>query len=100
MKKFNKPLAEDMKSGFKKAETSLDDIGAEVKLIADQLAGGSLLGLTGDALYNALAITLKQRIDSLSAKMNELASDVEKARDDFERAEYENWLRFQNGGTV
>lgn len=96
MTKFNKALADDMKSGFNKAQGKLEDISIEVNQIANDLAGGCLLGLTGDALYDALNGTLKSAVDRLSYKMGELAADVENAREEYERAEYENWLRYNN----
>lgn len=97
MKQFNRTLGENMKSSFESAEDELRDIATSATQLANQLAAGALLGLTGDEFYNALATTLNTVVNDLADKMNELAGDVQDARDAYDEAERRARELFEQG---
>ncbi|MEM7800644.1 MAG: hypothetical protein AAF633_15730 [Chloroflexota bacterium] len=97
IKRFSRPLGEAMADAFNTAEGELRDMAQGVNQVANILASGGLLGLTGDEFYNALAQTLYKVVDDLADKMDELKGDVEDARRRYDEAEARAKAQFEQG---
>jgi len=81
------PLMDEMSKTFNQGEQQLQQTAKEMKAIAAAMQGGALLGDGGKAFAEALNTTLATRIDKLARKFNELASDVQKAKQEMIEAD-------------
>ena len=70
----------EMIKGFKDAQQQLQDTLTAVKNLGKDMEGGALLGQAGQTFQGALNGPLTKALQKLSAKMGELAGDVEGAR--------------------
>lgn len=85
-----------MTKEFKAAQQQLEDAVKAMSTIGKEMEGGGLEGQAGQTMVGALNGPLTKAIKKLSAKMGELASDVDGARARLEDGVKTAKTRFQN----
>ena len=73
------PMMEEMVQLFNDASSEIQEAIDEMGTVATQLENGTLNGMTGDALVNALRTDLRTSLETLRDKMSELSTDVDQA---------------------
>ena len=87
-------LMEDAIHAHRDGAQRLEDIVSELEHIAVAFEDGILLGLGGEAFSEALRAYMNPAIGRLRDKLEENAQDLQKAMDEFRKAEEENRRRF------
>lgn len=92
---MNYQTMREMTKEFNNAEKQLQETLQAVKKQAKDIEGGALLGQAGQSFQSALNGPLTKALQKLSAKMKELAADVEGARAFYEDGETKSQSRFK-----
>lgn len=77
--RFNFPVMRDMKRACENTAAQIDDSVDKMKAVAQQMEDGALHGKGGDRAKEAVRNTLIPKMQLLSAKLREQASDIQKS---------------------
>lgn len=72
-------IAEAMAQTFQQSQQQVQDTMSAIQSMANQVEGGALLGLGGDALVDAMRNQLSPSLQKLADKFAELQGDVQAA---------------------
>ena len=92
---MNYQTMREMTKEFSAAEKQLGETLSAVKKQAKDIEGGALQGKAGQTFQAALNGPLTKALQKLSAKMKELAGDIEGARAFYEDGETKSQSRFK-----
>ena len=93
--KLNYQMADEMVATFKKGAEQLETTSKEMQSIAATLEDGALLGRAGTTFTDAVRNKLCPAINNLTAKFNELAKDVTKAKQFMQEADKQSRSKFK-----
>lgn len=94
VQKMDYDQAEEMIRILNASAGQLDDLGGEMRQIAERLDGGVLVGRAGTAFSDALRDRFVPAINRLAEKLREQAQYVQTEKDDMMEAETRNANRF------
>ena len=83
--RFNFPVMREMKRACENTAAQIDDSVGKMKEIAQSMENGALLGKGGDRARESFRNTLVPKMQMLSAKLREQASDIQKSIEEGQR---------------
>ena len=92
---MNYQTMREMNKEFTAAQAQLQDTLTAVKKLGKDIEGGALQGQAGQTFQAAINGPLTKALQKLSAKMKELAGDIEGARAFYEDGEKKSQSRFK-----
>lgn len=94
--RMNYQTMRDMNKEFKAAQQQLEETIKAVTKLGNDMEGGALQGQAGQTFQGAINGPLVKSLKKLSAKMGELAGDVDGARAKLEEGVSTSKSRFQD----